>query len=140
MLNSDPLYKTMQARKNQEKELIIANESLESETTKQMHELSGNQENIYTSWTFKRESIWDDSALKHKSYRIKKKSKYHAKSHSVFWYSYLLIFIASFTMRTLIMDVDFCLHSAIIVCADIYFNPLKIGASKIKKKGNQRYI
>ena len=40
MLNSDPLYKTMQARKNQEKELIIANESLESETTKQMHELS----------------------------------------------------------------------------------------------------
>ena len=49
MLNSDPLYKTMQARKNQEKELIIANESLESETTKQMHELSENQKNIYTS-------------------------------------------------------------------------------------------
>ena len=48
MLNSDPLYKTMQARKNQEKELIIANESLESETTKQMHELSENQKKIFT--------------------------------------------------------------------------------------------
>ena len=47
MLNSDPLYKTMQARKNQEKELIIANESLESETTKQMHELSEKKE-IFT--------------------------------------------------------------------------------------------
>ena len=73
--------------------------------------------------------LWNTSLIE-----FKKKSKYHAKSHSVFWYSYLLIFIASFTMRTLIMDVDFCLHSAIIVCADIYFNPLKIGASKIKKE------
>ena len=72
----------MQARKNQENKLIITNESLKSEITKQMHELSGNQKNLES----------------------KKKSKYHAywritftliggDTHSVFWYSYLLIFI-----------------------------------------------
>ena len=46
MSDSDQLNKTsktMQARKNQEKEFTITNESLESEITKQMHELSGNK-------------------------------------------------------------------------------------------------